>query len=124
MFLSTVYSQQLLLVKTEVAIEKGLHLMPGKGVAKNLIENDYDRGQCNLHLCTFEQSITYHNLHSFLYNLNLSFAASSTINTDTEKNSFGSVQHHIIMQHDMKAIYGGSHLKIKVKLTTLTDNAC
>lgn len=54
LFLSTVYSQQLLLVETEVAIEKGLHLMPDKGVAKNLIENDYDRGQCNLHLCTFE----------------------------------------------------------------------
>lgn len=33
--------------------------------------------------------ITYHNLHSFLYNLNLSFAAPSTIDTDTGKNSVG-----------------------------------
>ena len=32
--------------------------------------------------------ITYHNLHSFLYNLDLSFAAPSTIDTDTGKNSF------------------------------------
>ena len=37
--------------------------------------------------------ITYHNLHSFLYNLNLSFAAPSTIDTNTRKNRFSLVEH-------------------------------